>query len=96
MSVISIPLKISSMCAFIHKSKEFALTALYISDFSNEKTGVYACIKCKLHLVKDLKANMLIGNNIFYMEGFFINLSNISIHIQSYNVNIIINAKYYT
>lgn len=94
-SAIPVPLKVRGIGASTHESKEFALTALYIPGLSREGTEVYACIKCELHLVKGLKANMLIGNDIFCTEGLSINLSSASAHIQSCGVDIIINAKYH-
>lgn len=49
-------------------------------------------MKYELYLVDGLKANMLIGNNVFYKESFFINLANIFIYIQSYGSDIVISA----
>lgn len=77
------------------KSKEFVLTAFYILGLNRKGSEVYACIKCKLHLVEDFKANMLIGNNILYIEGFTINLASVSAHILRCGVIIVINATSY-
>lgn len=83
------------MGAFKYKSKEFMLTVYYILYFNHDETGVYICIKYKLYLIKALKANILIGNAIFYIKDFLINFVSAFAYIQSYNINIIINAKYY-
>lgn len=72
------------------------LTILYIVGFSCDGTEVYMCIKYKLHLIEGLKANILIGNNIFYIDGFLINFVSTFIYIQSCGVDIIINIKHHT
>lgn len=90
------PLKVRSIGASKHKSGEFALTMLYIPGLNQEGLEVYTCIKYELHPVEDLKANMLIGNNVFYTEGFSINLANASAYILSCKVDIIISARYHS
>ena len=92
-STMPVPLKVRGIGTSRHESNEFALTALYIPGLDREGSEVYACIKCKLHLVEDLKANMLIGNNIFCTEGFTINLASAFAHILSCGVTIVINAR---
>ena len=92
-STMPVPLKVRGIGTSRHESIKFVLTALYIPGLDREGSEVYACIKCKLHLVEDLKANMLIGNNIFCTEGFTINFASASTHILSCGVTIIINAR---
>ena len=92
-STMPVPLKVRGIGASRHESNEFALTALYIPGLDREGSEVYACIKCELHLVEGLKANMLIGNNILCTEGFTINLASASAHILSCGVTIVINAR---
>lgn len=57
---------------------------------------VYTCVQYKLQLVDNLKVNMLIENNVFYTEGFTINLANIFAHILSCKVTIVINTRNYS
>lgn len=89
-------LKVRDISTFKYKSEKFMHTVFYISDFSYNGTKVYICIKSKLYLVEALKTNILIGNNILYMKSFLINLLSIFAHIQSCNIDIIINTKQYT
>lgn len=91
-----IPLKVSGIGTFKHKSQEFALIAFYISSLNQEGLEVYTNIKCKLHLVEDLKANILIDNNVFYIEGFSINFTNAFVHIPNCEIDIVISARYYS
>lgn len=80
-SAMPVSLKVRSICASKHKSREFALAVLYIPGFNHDGTKVYTCVKCKLHLVDSLKVNILIGNDIFCIKGFSINLVSVSIYI---------------
>lgn len=71
---MSVLLKIRSIDALKHQSREFALKTIYISDIDKKNHEIYASISCKLHLVDGLKANMLIGNDVLCTEDFAINL----------------------
>ena len=92
-STMPVPLKVRGIGTSKHKSKEFALIALYIPGLDQEGSEVYACIKCELHLVESLKANIIIGNNILCTEGFTINLASAFTHIPSCGVTIVINTR---
>lgn len=89
-------LKIRGISTFKYKSKKFFLITFYIPGLNQEVSDIYVCIKCKLHLVDGLKANMLIGNNVFYIEGFSIDFANVFAQIASYRINIIISARHYS
>lgn len=86
-------LKVKGIGASRHKLEEFVLTTLYISGLDQRNTDVYACVKCKLHLIEGLKANMLIRKNFFYIEGFIINLASTSANILSYGMTIVVSAR---
>lgn len=86
-------LKIKGIGASKHKSNGFAFAAFYTSCFAQKSLEVYMYIEYEHHLIKDLKANMLIGNNFFYIKGFSINLANASAHIFKCGVNIEITAS---
>lgn len=95
MSTISILIKVKGISISRHKSEKFVLTLFYFSELNGENPEIYICIKCELYLVHGFKANILIDNNILYIESFLINLINTSTQIQSYSIDIIISAKYY-
>lgn len=88
-------LKVRGIRAFQHKLGKFILTTFYISCLDWEDFDIYACIKCKLHLIENLKANISIGNNILCIKGFFIDFTNVIAQIANYRVNIMINAGHY-
>lgn len=77
-SIMPMSLKVKGITTFKHKSDEFTLAVLYILSLDWGGSEVYVCIKYKLHLIKGLKANILIDNDIFCTEGLLINLANAS------------------
>lgn len=89
-------LKVRGIDTFKHESGDFALTTIYISSIDKKDRKVYASISCELYLVDGLKANMLVGNNVLYIEGFTINLAISSTLIRSCVVKININARQYS
>lgn len=88
-----VPLKVRGIGASRHKLEKFVLTALYIPGLDQRSTEVYACVKCKLHLVEGLKANILIGNNIFCTKSYTIKLASGFAHILSCRVTIVVSAR---
>lgn len=95
-STIPIPLKVRGIGVSSYELEKFALTALYMPGLDQGGLEVYTCIKCELHLVEGLRANMFIVNNVFCIEGFTINLASTSAHILSYKVTIVVNARSYS
>lgn len=95
-TTIPIPLKVRGIGASKHELGDFALTTIYIPRIDEKGREVYASISCELHLVDILKANMLVSNNVFCIEGFAINLSTSSALIHSYGLKIDINARQYS
>ena len=58
------PLKVRSIGASKHELEKFAALLLYFPGRNNAGQQVYALLTCEIHLVEDLKANLLIANNI--------------------------------
>lgn len=92
-STIPVPFKVKGIGAFKYKSDEFFFTIFYILGFDWGGSEVYIYIKSELHLVEDLKPNILIGNNILYIKYFLINFTNLSTHILECKVSIEIAAR---
>ena len=68
------PLKVRGIKTLKHKSAQFAEVFLFLSGESNKGQKVYTSVRCQLHLVEALQANILIGNNILASEGFVLNV----------------------
>lgn len=90
-----VPLKIKGIGTLQYNSKKFALTTINIYGIDKKGRRVYVSISCKLHLDNRLKANILVGNNVFCMEEFAINLSTSSTLIYSCSVRIDVSARQY-
>ena len=90
---MSIFLKIRRIKASKRKSEEFATLSLYFPRKNNAKQLVYAFIICEIHLVENLKANLLIRNNIMSLEGFVINVKRKKALINSCKVTISIDTR---
>lgn len=86
-------LKISGIGASKHKSREFAALLLYFSGKNNTEQLIYAFLTCEIHLVKNLKANLLIGNDIISPKGFVINVKGRSALIRSCKVTVPIDIR---
>lgn len=95
-NAIPIPLKVRGISTSQYKLEEFALVAIYIPGLNQNCAEVYAYIRCELYLVEGLKANILIGNNVFYIKSSLINLADASAHIPSYGIDITISARYHS
>lgn len=86
-------LKVKGIRTFKHKLREFATLSLYFPRKNNAKQLVYIFLICKIHLVEDLRVNLLIRNNIMSPEGFVINVKGKKALMGSYKVTIPIDVR---
>lgn len=86
-------LKVRGIGAFKHKSGEFAALSLYFPKKNEVGQLVYTFLTCEIYLVKDLRVNLLIDNNIISPEGFIIDVKEKSTLIGSCSVTILIDTK---
>ena len=87
------PLHVRDIGTITHFSKDFIYMSFYFPRKNDNSKPVLAEIKREVHLVKGLKAKMLIGNDILMSEGFVLNLSNKKATISSCNIKIRILMK---
>lgn len=92
-NIILTPLKVREIEASRYKSEEFVALSLYVPGRDNADQQVYASLTCKIHLVKDLRANLLIDNDIILPEGFIIDIKKRSVLIRSCKVTVPINIR---
>lgn len=90
---MSTSLKVRNISTYKHESAEFAALLLYFSGKNNARHLVYIALNCEIYLVKGLRANLLISNNILSLEGVVIDIGKRSILIGSCGVTIAINVK---
>ena len=71
---MSTSLKVKGIGALRHEFAQFAELSFFFLGEDNEREMVYASIKYELYMVKSLRANILIGNNILTPKGFVLNI----------------------
>lgn len=90
---MSTSLKVRKIGALKHKFAQFAKLSFFFPSENDKEKKVCTFFKCKLHLVKGLRANILIGNNILTSESFIPNVGLGHTVVGSYGVKIAIKAK---
>ena len=76
-----------------HELDEFVSMSLYFLGIDSTNCPAYAHIHRKLHIVEELKANLLVGNDILAIKRVIIDLGNKSAMISSCQVTISISAR---
>lgn len=93
-SIILVILKVRGVVTSNYELNEFVFAAFYILSLNRrEGLEVYVYIRYALHLIEGLKANVLIGNNVFYIKSFTINFINSSTDILEDQISIDITTK---
>lgn len=92
-STMSTSFKVRGMGTSKHKSSEFATLSLSFPGRNVSRNLVYAALRGEIHLVKDLRANLLISNNIISPERIIINLEKKTALIGACKVIIDVNTK---
>lgn len=90
---MSTPLKVKEIKASKHQSTQFAKLSFFLLEKDHKRQKVYTSFKYKLHLVKSLKTNILIDNNILVPESFFFDIRWGHIVVRSFGVKITIRAR---
>lgn len=71
---MSILLKVRERRMSKHESAQFAKLSFFFLEENDKWQKVYTFFRCKLHLVKGFRANILIGNNILAHEDFILDV----------------------
>ena len=88
-------LSVRGLSIYKHDFNEYALVDFYFENTKNEKS-IRAHFRRELHLVDDLKVNVLVEMNVLEFEGFLINLDAKTTFIKSCEVIISIETKFRT
>lgn len=90
---MSTPLKVKGIKVSKHKSEKFAILFLYFLRIDGTGKLVYTSVRCEIHLVEGLRANLLIGKDIILPINFFIDIQKKTTLIGSCGVTIPISAR---
>lgn len=87
------PLKVRGIRTSKHKTDKYVLETLYFPAINNKGQQVIVCIRYELHLIDNLKVNILIGNDIISAEGITINIAKERAYIPGYKTIVPITAR---
>lgn len=90
---MSTPLKVRDIGASKHESLEFAALSLYFPGKNAVGNLVYAALRCEIHLVEGLRANLLVSNDIMSPEAMVIDLGKKTAVMGACGVSIDVNAR---
>lgn len=76
-----------------HETSEYVTQNLYFPGIDDKGQAVLACVRRELHIVDDLRAKMLIGNDIIGPEGIVIDVANKKAYIGSCKTEIKVTAR---
>lgn len=82
------PLKVRGLGTNRHETSQYGIYDMYHHGKDKDGNPVVSKIRREVHLVKDLKANMLIGNDVLGPEGFVMDLGKGEAYIGSTGVTI--------
>lgn len=80
---IATSLKVRNIKISKYKLDKFVSISLYFSYTNTKNKLIYTYIYQELNMVKDLKINLLVNNNIFAIERVIIDLANKTVMISS-------------
>ena len=79
-------LRVKELNSTIHNIDKYILILIYLSGLKKNDNKALACIIKKIHLISNLKTNLLIKNNIIEPEKIMLNVSRNEARINSYNI----------
>lgn len=80
---IEVPLQVRGIGSNSHITNRYVFTPIFFPAIDEAGQAILAEIQRKIHIIKDLKAQMLIGNHILIPEGFAIDLKDKKAKIHS-------------
>ena len=92
-SKIASPLRVRGVGASHHETSEFITQRIYPPAIDGNGKSILACLYRELHIVNNLRAKMLIGNDIIGPEGIVIDVANKQARIGSCNATAKITPK---
>ena len=91
-SKMATPLKVRGVGSSRHKTSEYVTIPIYLLG-QVEGKEVLAYFRREMYLIDDLRAKMLLSNDILGPEGFIIDVANSKAYISSYNVAVPMSAR---
>ena len=92
-SRMSTPLKVRRIGVLRHKSEEYIARFLYFLEIDSIGKPVYILLRCEIHLVEGLRANLSIENDIISLENFIIDIEKKTMLIGSCGIIVSISVR---
>ena len=86
-------LKVRRVGASKHKTSEYLITPIYLPGQNTSGEEVLACFRRELYLVDDLRAKILLGNDILGPEGVVVDVADHKAFIGSCQVIVPLSAR---
>ena len=89
---IDTPLSVRGIGSTKHQTDEYIIIPIYFPGTQDGNNKVLTYIRREIYLVNNLRAKILIGNDISVPKGFVIDITNKKANIGSYSVDNIVNV----
>ena len=87
------PLRVKGLESAIHDTAEYVLIPMYIPTTKEDGTKILCRIHREIHLVNNLKAHMLLSNDVIGSEKIVLDISQSKVYIDSCGVIAIITSR---
>ena len=91
MTTIEVPLKVRGVGTLLYKISEYIVVLFYLPGTTNNGIKIIGCIRREIYLINNLRAKILISNDIISPKQIIIDIANKLARIDSYYLNIKIN-----
>ena len=92
-SKMATPLRVRGVGSSHHETSEYITQRIYLPATDDDGKPILACLHRELHIVDNLRAKMLIGNDIIGPEGIVIDVANKQARIGSCKATAKVTAK---
>ena len=76
----------------MHDTNEYVLILIYLPEVKKNGNKALTCVTREIHLINNLKANLLMGNNIIGSEKIVLDISKNEVSIDSCDIIIAIST----
>ena len=76
-----------------YKTLKYLVISYYFLKIDTFKNIIFACARRKIHVIDELRVNILIENDFIDLKKNFINIVNQKVYIENYKISIIIIAR---
>ena len=87
------PLRVRSVGPLRQESHDYVAIPCYLPATHDSGEKVLICFQREFHIVNDLRAKMLIGNDIITPEGIVIDVAEKTARVRSCNATVAIKAR---